>query len=179
MPSGIYLLKFNDSNLYIGKSNNIERRWNEHTTKFQKGSAAKAMQNAYDCYGPPKFIILLECHEDHIDLMESIYIKNNWHRGLLNTTQPSEVSLEDEEVLRDNENLLEHSTSTHIKIILNLINEKDIIENKYTKLLHEDKNDRIRILENDKETLEHTNDILRNEITRIKSMSFLDRLFGF
>lgn len=71
MTSGIYELTFSNGDNYIGKSINIENRWKQHFDKFKKGAAAKAMQAAYDRFGPPECKVLLECHTDHIDIMEA------------------------------------------------------------------------------------------------------------
>ena len=116
MASGIYIINFSGCAYYIGKSNDIERRWREHTTKFQKGTAAKAMQEAYDLYGMPEFRIHIECHEDHADLLESISIEHNRHL-LINTTQPKIISEEDREVILANKDLIQLSTAEHLRII--------------------------------------------------------------
>lgn len=87
MTSGIYILTFSSGHFYIGKSNHIERRWKEHATKFDKGTAAKNMQWAYDNYGYPKQEIMYEVHPDHIDVIEPIVINNSWGTKILNTTK--------------------------------------------------------------------------------------------
>jgi len=116
MRAGIYLIKFHKECLYIGKSIDIDRRWKEHTNRLIKGTAAKAMQYAYDRYGMPEFTVLVYSHADHIDLMESIYINNDWDRGaLINTTRPGLVPEEDMEILLDNVGALKFSTATHIR----------------------------------------------------------------
>lgn len=191
MASGIYALEFTKGIFYIGKSNDIDRRWKEHTNKFQKGTAAKAMQYAYARYGMPKFIVVCECHEDHIDLMESMYIRNNWCEGILNTTQPAVLSLEQEEVLRDNENLLKYSTVTHILTILEYVEERRELEYKVT--LAEEKYDWLLNIDEMSFVQEAMNKVeLANtraerkeralqeaclEIERYKNMGFWQRLF--
>jgi hypothetical protein len=129
MTSGIYLVNFSGNAYYIGKSNDLERRWKEHRTKFQKGTAAKLMQAAYDRWGMPDFTVHVVCHEDHIDLLESICISHNKHI-LLNTTQPQQVSVEDREVLLSNADLMRISTADHIRKILEL---KDSLRDEYIK----------------------------------------------
>lgn len=128
MTAGIYEISFSDGETYIGKSNNIERRWKEHITKFQKGTAAKAMQDAYNRSTSQEFNILFRCHEDHVDLMESIYIRQNWNNGILNTTQPTILSLEDENLLIETSSLLEHSTADHIRLILKQVRDIEAAE---------------------------------------------------
>lgn len=79
MTTGIYLLTFGTEDdiqlYYVGKSVDIQKRWVEHITKLIKGTAAKAMQEAYLKYGEPELSILKECHPDHLDVLEPIYIK--------------------------------------------------------------------------------------------------------
>lgn len=189
MTSGIYLIKFNEHNTYIGKSNDIDRRWKEHVTKFQKGTAAKTMQNAYNCYGMPDFHILCECHQDHIDLMESIYIRNNWYRGLLNTTQPSEVPLEEENILRENEDLLNHSTAEHIRamnsldeVVKTLNNKITLADQKYTWMLDLDENKVLKENTTLKEKLFEAQHVLeehKRTIVKYENMGFWERMFGF
>lgn len=74
MTSGIYELTFSNGDNYIGKSINIENRWKQHFDKFRKGTAARAMQDAFNRYGSPSTKILLTCHADHVDIMESCCI---------------------------------------------------------------------------------------------------------
>ena len=86
--SGVYQLQFSSCRTYIGKSINIEERFNQHMDKFRKGAAAKTMQNEYDQYGPPSLTILALCHPDHVDIVESWLINRNIPE--LNTTRPSD-----------------------------------------------------------------------------------------
>lgn len=78
MTTGIYALAFGEDEetlYYIGKSVDIEKRWAEHLNKLIKGTAAKAMQEAYQKYGEPGFYILKTCHPDHLDVLEPLYIE--------------------------------------------------------------------------------------------------------
>lgn len=86
MTSGVYQLKFDSGRTYIGKSINVEERFNQHMDKFRKGTAAKAMQHEYDHYGSPTISLLVACHADHVDIVESWLIAQN--NPELNTTRP-------------------------------------------------------------------------------------------
>jgi hypothetical protein len=122
MTTGIYLLSFRKGRAnYIGKSNDISRRWKEHTNKFLLGKAARQLQDAYNKYGMPEFRVILECHEDHIDLMESILIDINWDINLVNTSAPRVPSpLDTEVLLRFKDTYLKISTAEHIRTIESL-----------------------------------------------------------
>lgn len=87
MNSGIYVLNFSNGCYYIGKSVNFERRWKEHFTKFEKGTAAKNLQQCFNECGYPEAKALLEVHPDHLDVIEPLIIKNNWTDKILNTTK--------------------------------------------------------------------------------------------
>lgn len=117
MNSGVYVLEFPNNIYYIGKSDNIPRRWEEHRKSFLKGSHTKKMQWAYDIYGMPQFRVLVECHRDHIDLMESICIHGNQDKELLNGNKPSAVPENEITVLLDSGEELKSSTASHIRRI--------------------------------------------------------------
>jgi hypothetical protein len=87
MTSGIYKLTFKSGRYYIGKSNDIVRRWKEHFKKMTEGKAAKAMQAEFDRQGHPEGEVLFECHADHLSLVEPIFIHNYWSDEILNTTR--------------------------------------------------------------------------------------------
>ena len=119
MTSGVYELKFANGDRYIGKSINIETRWKQHFDKFQKGTAAKAMQHAYNTYGTPKGDILCTCHSDHIDILEACYIAR--HNPELNSDRPADpFPGEDMDWYINNTNLLSCSTLTHMQDLVNL-----------------------------------------------------------
>lgn len=115
--SGVYQLQFSSGRIYIGKSINIEERFNQHMDKFRKSAAAKTMQNEYDRYGPPNLSILALCHPDHVDIVESWLINRN--RPELNTTRPPDPFIgvrNIEELL----NMLHMSTVQHVEQIISL-----------------------------------------------------------
>ena len=74
MNSGIYKLTFPGGLFYIGKSENMIRRWKEHHKKMQDGKAAKPLQNAYNNCGSPNASVLCYAHKDNIDVLEAAYI---------------------------------------------------------------------------------------------------------
>jgi hypothetical protein len=117
MTSGVYELKFSNGARYIGKSINIETRWKQHMDKFQKGTAAKAMQSAYNNYGAPEGTIIMKCHSDHIDIMEAVYIAR--HCPELNSDRPVDPFLGiDIDWYVRNTNLLSCSTITHMESLV-------------------------------------------------------------
>lgn len=99
MDSGIYRLTFGNQYFYIGKSENIPKRWATHRKNFEQGTHTKKMQQAYDSFGPPEYYVMLECHPDHIDLYESYFIHQCWGPAILNTTKPRRLDPDDEEAL--------------------------------------------------------------------------------
>jgi GIY-YIG catalytic domain len=110
MTCGIYQLTFPNSYMYIGQSVNIENRWKQHRDKLETGKAAKPMQQAYNISGYPTGVILLECHEDHLDMMESMYIHSRLEQlpagTLLNSSIPKPYSEADvKEVIEDSDYL--------------------------------------------------------------------------
>ncbi len=123
MTSGVYQLTFTSGARYIGKSVNIEERWNQHLDKFRKGTASKPMQAEYNAYGGPTGSILFACHEDHIDLVEACFITRN--RPELNTTRPPDPFpwLKDSDSLNSVFGMLGMSTAEHVSRI-NELSEK-------------------------------------------------------
>lgn len=74
MTSGIYKLTFPSGNFYIGKSNDIEKRWKQHLDKFNAGKHTKLMQPEFDLYRDYDQEVLIYAHEDHIDILEETFI---------------------------------------------------------------------------------------------------------
>lgn len=119
MDSGIYQLEFEDGATYIGKSINIETRWNDHIKAFKSGKASAKMQERYDKYGLPDFSVIYPCHRDHIDILENYLIQ--YYKPELNTVVADAIDEEDFKILAENEELLSMSTVDHIVAIYDLM----------------------------------------------------------
>jgi hypothetical protein len=122
MTCGIYKLTFSSGLFYIGKSLNIEKRWQQHFDSMQKNKSAAAVQAQYNMLGFPKTEIIYECHEDHIDLVEESLIfrmkpplNTTFTRDRLTTKDTTFEGLEIDEFLA-------RSTLSHIGEILILRN---------------------------------------------------------
>lgn len=116
MKTGIYCLTFKDGSKYIGKSIDLERRWQEHAESMRLGKAARPIQVAYEKHGYPSAAVVMECHSDHIDLMETYYIGKV--QPSLNTMGGIYVEGSDLEILEKHSSLLEYSTAQHIAEIV-------------------------------------------------------------
>lgn len=89
MTSGIYQLVFSNKAVYIGQAQDISARWGQHVDKFKKGRASQKMQAAYNTCGMPDFLLIISCHKDYLDIMESYYINiNAKYDNCLNTSIP-------------------------------------------------------------------------------------------
>jgi hypothetical protein len=95
MISGIYKLTFSSGKIYIGKSENIELRWQQHYASFVKNTHSKKMQYEYNLCGNPEYEIVLYVHPDHIDIYESIYIQQHWGPNCLNGNRPKPITPQD------------------------------------------------------------------------------------
>lgn len=80
MVSGIYQIKNKlDGKSYIGSSNNIKRRWSEHSARLNMGiHHSNYLQNAWDKYGKENFEIhiLFTCPESELIRIEQYCINN-------------------------------------------------------------------------------------------------------
>ena len=130
MTSGIYELTFAKDVTYIGKSINIDNRFKEHVSNLLRNKAAAKMQAAYKEYGLPTIKVLLECHPDHIDIMETGFISQL--HSQLNTVQLSDYVPLD--FLLSNGDLLQVSTTEHIQFIVGLSTELEIANFKVANL---------------------------------------------
>jgi hypothetical protein len=116
MTSGVYELKFSNGARYIGKSIDIYNRWKQHIDKMRKGTAAKNMQDAYNRYGVPEADIMLECHPDHIDIMEAVFIAR--HNPELNSDRPADpFPGVDIDWYIQNTDFLQNSTLRHMELL--------------------------------------------------------------
>lgn len=78
MTVGIYKIEsINNNKPYIGSSNNIERRWNEHIRQLNKGEHHSIkLQRAWNKYGEDNFVftIIEECEINELLNREHYYI---------------------------------------------------------------------------------------------------------
>lgn len=117
MISGIYKLTFPSGLFYIGRSDDIDRRWQEHMQAFENGTAAQRMQLEYTRGGMPNFEVIYQCHPDHCDLAESAIIQHCDRSYMLNTQFPRRITPEEWETMCDCQELLELSTCDHLRLI--------------------------------------------------------------
>lgn len=75
MTIGIYALYWEEQDLiYIGQSQNIERRWKEHIADMQRNVHHNyKVQLAYNSYGIPRHIVLDTCSISKLDELEAAY----------------------------------------------------------------------------------------------------------
>lgn len=76
MNSGIYLLKFQCGDTYIGQAKDFQQRWARHDKEMLAGTHTKLVQAAYRRSGerlPTKHKIV-ECHQDWLDYYEALLI---------------------------------------------------------------------------------------------------------
>lgn len=117
MTSGIYQLNFKHQAVYIGQSQDIETRMRQHSDKMLKGTAAKKMQQAYLNWGMPDAVIVIECHRDYLDILETWFINQVIdHPGCLNTSCPKLDPTIDYHRLLQCSKLLQHSAASIIAV---------------------------------------------------------------
>lgn len=186
MTSGIYQLTFGNGSFYIGQSNNIERRWEEHWKKFMDGKAAGKMQQAFAFFGYPRREVVELVHQDHLDIAETYWINRLWGAKILNTTRPYPLTKEEYEDLSKMPEALTFST---VDMVRNLYSRgqkikqlQDELDN--TNLQCDAELEKIKSgtkipeLEYDKEQLKKEMNRQYQEIRRLKNRGFFDRLFN-
>ena len=134
MTSGIYKLTFKSGMYYIGKSVDIPIRWRQHYDKLRKGMGAARMQQEFNRYHDYNQEVLLECHPDHIDIMETYFINYGDRRMMLNTTFPTPLSRAEYVPILANMGTLKFSTSAHIAALADQGREIKELINDITKL---------------------------------------------
>lgn len=192
MTSGIYLLTFPNKYFYLGKSENIEKRWQQHWKDFEKGTHSKKMQEAFNQYGYPNKEVFIECHPDHCDLYESIAIEHNMNERCLNGNQPRRVPQEEWELLTENGQYAMLSTAEHIKLLESRLkeieakdNEKRKLQKRLSKLqdnglmLPEEITELVEDLNTDLSYLANLNIQRLQELQRLSKLGWFDRLFNF
>jgi hypothetical protein len=197
--SGIYILEWPSGRFYIGKSDNIERRWKEHANSFVKGKHAKAMQGVYQIEGAPKYRILEEIHADHIDLYEGMFIsKYIDDPNCLNATKGKSIPQDDWEPLITYKSILTQSTADHIRhmVVTNkqLEDTEHELNNATNKLLELDergivlpeeevktKKDILAKIRHQKHLIEMANDAIDTlavQIHKLKTRNLWQRIFN-
>lgn len=169
MSSGIYKLTFSTDLIYIGKSVDMEKRWDQHLKALNKGTHTKRIQDAYNKYGTPKFEIICECHPHHIDILETYFINGFWSSKILNTTRPADVDALGISLIEDlPEETWDLSTFEYIQNW----QDKAIEVKRLEKIIHESKDATILLA-----TLD-SNKALLKELQYIKNRGFFARLFN-
>lgn len=75
MTIGIYALVFKGlDEVYIGKSVNIEKRYNEHLRCLHSGLSNHKLLEAFRRCGNPSIVIIEECSTPELELLEEAYI---------------------------------------------------------------------------------------------------------
>lgn len=85
MISGIYLLRFNHTLIYVGQSKDIYRRFSTHCNNLETNKHNNIkMLEAYHKHGLPTLEIILECDEHELDTneIEAIQIYDSINSGL-------------------------------------------------------------------------------------------------
>lgn len=200
MTSGIYKLTFENGQYYIGKSDNIQQRWDTHAKNFIKGTHTKKMQQAYDQHGAPQYEVLLPVHQDHVDIYEGILIQQHWGPQLLNTTRPKLIDPQlakryldayDRVNIQD-QSCMMYSTITHIdglvelqrkldqaeEAIADLEQQLDDLECEGVVLPHETKQ-RLETLEDYQYQAQQQITQLTQRLQRWETMTWWQRLWNF
>lgn len=120
MNSGIYLLKFKNNSTYVGKAIDIEKTVSKYITDFQNGKASNKLQDTYNKNGPPKLSILVKCHTDHLDMLETLFICK--YQPQLNAYGGITSKVPELDVILANKDLILKSTVDHINTIVHLKN---------------------------------------------------------
>lgn len=177
--SGIYKLTFSSGRFYIGKSNDIERRWKQHERAMLKGNHAKQLQEEFNRYGDPRYEVLLRCHADHIDIMEGYLINLNWVDGyILNTTKVAELTFEEKNVIRQtiNGSIWEMSTIDHLLMLSAKCDEVDALKERVEEIVE---GTALETAEDQIDSLVSDLTAAKKEIARLKSRNWFQRLFNF
>lgn len=198
MTSGIYKFTFPNGQFYIGKSVNMPRRWEQHKEDMIQGRHTAKIQQAFDDnFGRlPDFIILIECHVHHLDILENYFISKVQDNLLnLNTTRSTNFS-EEQLILISSTLGSDFWKSSSFDHIVKIVDLKSLTSNLQDQILQlqEDIEEMgitfanefsaaidgsklaSKLVENKK--LEEKCNRLKNEITRLRSRNWLQRLLN-
>jgi hypothetical protein len=186
MTTGIYKLTFRSGKVYIGQSVDIETRWKQHYDKFSKGTAAKPMQVEFNREGFPNPEVILECHKDHLNMMEAMYINAyilSYGTKVLNSTIPKDYSNKEIIIIHNNEEYLKYSSVELIDKLVHNKNNVTTLEEEIQTL----REDGIRLPE-DLVGIEEENTLLKKQVDTLitinqhlskrANMSWLERLLS-
>lgn len=108
MTCGIYIIEFKTPvwGWYIGQSKNIEARWLQHKKDYSDGNSQKKLHEAFsNVKQPPIFKILIECHEDWLNILEEEFYAAYIQRDMQARRSPYWKSL-NTKVLSENKYLI-------------------------------------------------------------------------
>lgn len=93
MTVGIYSLYWEEQDLvYVGQSQNINRRFSEHKRLMTNRSHTNyRVQEAYNLYGLPKLIILQQCNIEDCNNLEILWTRELNSLASLNTVEAGQV----------------------------------------------------------------------------------------
>ena len=186
MNSGVYELRFPNDYIYIGKADNIYRRWAQHKKDFEAGKHTKKLQWAYNTFGPPTYKVSYRIHADHLDLVESLLIEQFAGPKSLNGNQPRKVPPHERDILATlGTDYLSESTASHIKMLVDSSRELDAKDQEIEEL-----QDRVTELCNEgivipHEVAEKLTELeygltkKNQELSRLANLSWFDRLFKY
>jgi hypothetical protein len=168
MTTGIYQLIFSTGDTYVGQARNITDRYAQHIDKMRDGNAANKMQLAYFASPSlPDLKILLECHEDYLNVMEMYYIVVI--NPSLNTVMPKLRSTYEVEILLRNKHMLIHSPAQIIDYLAESQKEAEEYKVQYKAL---------KSLLNEKVEKEIAKDKLNNKIQAIMKRNLWQRILN-
>jgi hypothetical protein len=121
MKSGIYKLTWNDGTVYVGQALDPVVRYRNHIEKMRSNKHTVKVQGTYNALGEPGMVVLETCHQNHLDLLESLWINHYYVKNsikCLNTQIPPLPDYCDN--LEDHREALVHPTGYllgHIKTL--------------------------------------------------------------
>jgi len=191
MTSGIYQLNFDNQAYYIGQSQDMETRWKQHADKFLKGKAAAKMQDAYNQLGMPRAGIVIKCHKDYLDIMETFYIHDQkQYANCLNTSAPALDTSINYSWLINNPKLIESSAISVLQGAHEIVKENTKLTEDYEDLKHNFNKEYLlhkaaielkHGKDENKQLVIEYHDRLRNaqeKVTKLLNRGLFDRLFN-
>jgi group I intron endonuclease len=107
MTIGIYAIYWEiPSLLYVGQSVDINRRIQTHKYKFNKQEHIQYLQETYNKYGIPEYLLIEECEIPYLDNKESFWIQEFDTINRLTTGQAGKIGYESSNCIATKEQLL-------------------------------------------------------------------------